>query len=103
MKALCKNIFCSVSLRNEGSNFTLCVGIGGRTPGEIATSITYIHVAIPLILTNIWSLDKQIGATLSLTTEPRMHFHKNNNDDHYKKTYWDDNYIWLLECEKYGL
>ena len=71
--------------------------------GEIGTSITYIHVAIPLNLTNIWNLARHFGNALTLTTEPRMHFNKNKEDEHYKRLYWDDNYIRLLECERHGL
>ena len=71
--------------------------------GEIATSITYIHVAIPLNLTGIRKLAHHFGNAITLTTDPRMHFHKNIGDDHYKRTYWDDNYIRLLERERTGL
>ena len=71
--------------------------------GEIATSITYIHVAIPLNLTGIRNLAHHFGNALTLTTDPRMHFHKNQGDDHFKRLYWDDNYVRLLERERTGL
>ena len=61
--------------------------------GKIATSITYIHVAIPLNLTNIQNLACHFGNALTLTTEPRLQFNKNQGDEHYKRLYWDDNYI----------
>ena len=70
--------------------------------GEIVTSITYIHVAIPLNLTGIRNLAHHFGNAITLTSDPRMHFHKNIGDDHYKRTYWDDNYIRLLERERTG-
>ena len=71
--------------------------------GEIATSITYIHIAIPLNLTGIRNLAHHFGNALTLTTDPRMHFHKNQGDDHFKRLYWDDNYVRLLERERTGL
>ena len=71
--------------------------------GEVATSITYLHVAIPLNLTSIRNLAQHFGNALTLTSEPRMHFHKNKWDEHFKRLYWDDNYIRLLERERNGL
>ena len=70
--------------------------------GEIATSITYIHVAIPLNLTNIRNLAHHFGNALTLTTDPRMHFRKNQGDKHFKRLYWDNNYVRLLERECTG-
>ena len=71
--------------------------------GKIATSITYIHVAIPLNLTGIRNLAHHFGNALTLTTNPRMHFRKNQGDEHFKRLYWDDNYVRLLERERTGL
>ena len=71
--------------------------------GEIATSITYIHVAIPLNLTSIQNLAHHFGNALTLTTDPRMHFRKNQGDEHFKGLYWDDNYVRLLERKRTGL
>ena len=46
--------------------------------GEIATSITYIHVAIPLNLTTIRNLAHHFGNARTLTADPKIHFRKNN-------------------------
>ena len=61
--------------------------------GKIVTSITYIHVAIPLNLISIRNLAHHFGNAFTLTTEPKMHFNKNQGDKHFKRLYWDDNYI----------
>ena len=95
-KVFCTNIYHFRSLENESPSLTLCVGfvcLTHKDVGEIATSITYIHVAIPLNLTNIRNLAKQFGRALSLTTELRIHFNKDHLDDHFKRLYWDDNYV----------
>ena len=71
--------------------------------GKIATSITYVHAAIPLNLTNIRNLAKHFGNALTLSSEPCMFFRKNHQHPNEKRLYWDDNYIPILEQEQVGL
>ena len=66
--------------------------------GQVATSLTYLHVTIPLNFTDIDHLILQYkNAILEAKTKVTHVYKKDYTADHYKRLYWDDNFLQLMK------
>ena len=65
--------------------------------GQVATSLTYLHVTIPLNFTDIDDLILQYRTAILDAKKKVTHVYKKDmNADHYKRLYWDDNFLQLM-------
>ena len=65
--------------------------------GQVATSLTYLHVTIPLNFTDIDDLILQYKTAILEAKKKVTHVYKKDlNADHYKRLYWDDNFLQLM-------
>ena len=65
--------------------------------GQVATSLTYLHVTIPLNFTDIDNLILQYKTAILEAKKKVTHVYKKDmNADHYKRLYWDDNFLQLM-------
>ena len=70
--------------------------------GQVATSLTYLHVTIPLNFTDIDDLILQYRNAILEAKKKVTHVYKKDmNADHYKRLYWDDNFLQLMKDHEY--
>ena len=80
-------------------SFNLCSShyIVFEDVGQVATSLTYLHVTIPLNFTDIDHLILQYtNAILDTKKKVTDIYKKDYNANHYKRLYWDNNFLQLM-------
>ena len=80
-------------------SFNLCTShyIVFEDVGQVATSLTYLHVTIPLNFTNInHHILQYTNAILDAKKKVTHIYKKDYNADHYKQLNWDDNFLQLM-------
>ena len=80
-------------------SFSLCSShyIVFEDVGQVATSLNYLHVTIPLNFTDIDQLILQYSTAILDAKKKVTHIYKKDlNADHYKRLYCDDNFLQLM-------